>query len=271
MKQLEQTWNDFLSLMRTKKTVPDFDFFEICTDIELLKIENNIVYLQTEKEEVKSIVLYHFLDDVTDAFSSICRLPVRIEILVDESKLSQEWRNYNEALRQARKKNEIINNASFDNDSLKTMNPFAIETAIKIIDDPSKMQHPVLFYGGTYLERSCFLSAFMKRLWEHESKGYNLVSVSGEYLTAEIVRGLIEHDVNKYVNKYKEADVLVVDSIQVVLRGGVTEHELYLLLSDLVSRNKQVILFSRFAPEQIQYHDRELCSLFQSTLAISIK
>ena len=276
MKQLEQIWNEFLALMRTKiseKSELLNSFYEMSIpELELLNIENNTVYLQTDKEFVKSIVLIHLMDDVTDAFSSICGLPVnRVEILVDESKLSQEWLNFNKHERQVRKEKEMFYNASFDNEPVSTLNPFATETAIKIIDEPSKLEHPVFFYGGSRFEQDCFLSAFIKSLQNQKPTETNFVLVNGGCLTEEIIRGIMEHDTTKYINKYKEADILIVDEIQLIFRGEVTEHELYLLLSDLVSRKKQVVLFSDFAPEQIQYHDKELCSFFQLILSVNIK
>ena len=197
--------------------------------IEYLNVkafDDNRLCLVTDKEVVKNNVLSNCLDDITEILSSICGFPVKVEIIVDESNILDMWRKINEISRQNRKKEIIINNASFDNDPVKSLNPVALKTAIEIIDQPSKAHLPVCFYGGSDLEQTCFWSACMKRLREQKSED-KIVPVSSEYLSGELVHGLKENDVEKYINKYKEADFfIIVSSIHVLFRGEIIEHEL---------------------------------------------
>ena len=166
----------------------------------------------------------------------------------------------------------MINNASFDNDPVKSLNPVALETAIEITDQPSKKRPPICFYGGSTLERSCFLSAFMKRLREQKSEEVKIVLVSSEYLSGELIRGLKEHALEKYINKYREADYfIIVSSIHVLFRGETIEHELYLLLSDLAGRNKPVIMLSTPNPIEIQCEDRDMSSFLQKITSVGLE
>ena len=131
--------------------------------LSVKNFEDNRFYLATDKEVVKTIILLHYLDNITEALSSVCGYPVHVEIIVDESEVSGAWRKMNEQSRQNRERQNIINNASFDNEPVKSLNPAALKMAIKIIDQPSKACPPVCFYGGSALERSCFMYAFRKR------------------------------------------------------------------------------------------------------------
>lgn len=270
MDQSEQTWELFLSIMKNKKS---YSSFEICiSDLSLKKIEEETVFLQTDKEVVKNIVLSHCLDNITEAFSSICGCPVKVEIIVDESNISDAWRKINERSRQNREKQNMINNASFDNDPVKSLNPLALKTAIGIIDQPSKAQSPICFYGGSDLEQTCFWSAFLKRLREQKSEEVKIFPVSSEYLSGELIRGLKEHALEKYINKYREADYfIIVSSIHVLFRGETIEHELYLLLSDLAGRNKPVIMLSTPNPIEIQCEDRDMSSFLQKITSVGLE
>ena len=240
--------------------------------LSVKNFEDNRFYLATDKEVVKTIILLHYLDNITEALSSVCGYPVHVEIIVDESEVSDAWRKMNEQSRQNRERQNIINNASFDNEPVKSLNPAALKMAIKIIDQPSKACPPVCFYGGSALERSCFMYAFMKRLQEQQSEEVKFVPVSSEYLSEELIRGLKEHAVEKYINKYREADCfIIVSSIHVLFRGETIEHELYLLLSDLADRNKPVIMLSAPNPIEIQCEDSDMRSFLQKITSVSLE
>ena len=111
----------------------------------------------------------------------------------------------------------------------------------------------------------------MKRLREQKSED-KIVPVSSEYLSGELVHGLKENDVEKYINKYKEADFfIIVSSIHVLFRGEIIEHELYLLLSDLADRNKPVIMLSAPNPIEIQCEDSDMRSFLQKITSIGLE
>ena len=149
-------------------------------------------------------------------------------------------------------------------------NTFALNAAIAIAKNPGRAYNPCLVYGGVGLGKTHLLQAIGN--WVHAFlPDLKVVYVTVETFTNEFIQSIKEKTGHRFKNRYRSADVLLIDDIQ-FLQGKVeTQQELFHTFNALYDANKQMVFSSdRPVSELMNLPDR-LINRFERGLNVDLQ
>ena len=122
-------------------------------------------------------------------------------------------------------------------------NTFALNAALAIAKNPGRGYNPCLVYGGVGLGKTHLLQAIGNAV--HATlPDLKVVYVTVETFTNEFIQSIKEKTGHRFKNRYRSADVLLIDDIQ-FLQGKVeTQQELFHTFNALYDANKQMVFSS---------------------------
>ena len=149
-------------------------------------------------------------------------------------------------------------------------NSFALNAAIAIAKNPGRAYNPCLVYGGVGLGKTHLLQAIGNSV--HAGlPDLKVVYVTVETFTNEFIQSIKEKTGHRFKNRYRSADVLLIDDIQ-FLQGKVeTQQELFHTFNALYDANKQMVFSSdRPVSELMNLPDR-LINRFERGLNVDLQ
>jgi len=127
-------------------------------------------------------------------------------------------------------------------------NQLAHAAALGIAGDPGHSYNPLFLYGGVGLGKTHLLHgighlALAKRL--------RVRYASCEQFTNEFISAIQERQTKEFRNKYRSADVLLIDDIQFISGKEQTEECFFHTFNELHNDNRQIIITSDRPPKSI--------------------
>ncbi|MCI6012689.1 MAG: chromosomal replication initiator protein DnaA [Firmicutes bacterium] len=159
---------------------------------------------------------------------------------------------------------------NFDNFVVGNSNKYAHAAALAVAESPSEAYNPLFIYGGSGLGKTHLMHAIGIFLLEH-NPNMNVLYVSSEMFTNELIRALRENKISEFKNKYRKVDVLLIDDIQFMEGKDSTQEEFFHTFNTLYDSNKQIIISSDRAPNKLVNLEERLRSRFQWNLIADIQ
>ncbi len=139
------------------------------------------------------------------------------------------------------KNNPNLNPAyTFDSFVLGDNNSFAYNAALSISNNPGKAYNPVLFYGGVGLGKTHLIQAIGNSLYDSQLSK-KVICVTAENFINEFIGAIREKTNQKFVNKYRTADIFLIDDIHFLQGKASTQEELFHIFNSLYEANKQIV------------------------------
>lgn len=157
---------------------------------------------------------------------------------------------------------------TFDRFIVGSENPMLYPAARAVVDQPGTAYNPFLVYGGVGLGKTHLLQAIAHAFRE---KGLRAVYISSEAFTNDMVEAIRHRTTAMFRERYRSADVLVVDDVQFIAGKDSTQDEFFHTFNALHMFNKQIVLASDRHPSQLDGMVDRLRSRFQSGLVVDVK
>ena len=174
---------------------------------------------------------------------------------------------------------------SFSNFVVGNSNKFAYAAAKAVADEQGKdYANPLFIYGESGLGKTHLLYAIRNQLKKAHPEYYIVLIRGGDFVT-ELITAIQTGRSLEFKEKYKSADVFLVDDIQViagkdrtflvddiqVIAGkDRTEEEVFHIFNTLYEAQKQIVLTSDRPPEEMLLLPERLKSRFSSGLLADI-
>ena len=136
--------------------------------------------------------------------------------------------------------------------------------------NPAKAYNPLFIYGGSGLGKTHLMLAIMSEIKQNHPD-YNCIYIKGEEFTNQIVDAIKNDTTNEFHNKYRSADVLLVDDIQFIGGKERTQEEFFHTFETLHQNGKQIILTSDRPPKEIKTLEDRLKTRFEWGLLADIQ
>ena len=159
---------------------------------------------------------------------------------------------------------------TFENFIVGSTNKFAHAAAQAVAANPSGAYNPLFIYGGSGLGKTHLLKAIQLEISRNQPQ-YNLVYVDGEKFTNEIINAIREGSTAEFHQKYRAADVLLVDDIQFIGGKESTQEEFFHTFNTLYQAGKQIVLASDRPPKEIKSLEDRLRTRFEMGLTADIQ
>jgi chromosomal replication initiator protein len=158
---------------------------------------------------------------------------------------------------------------SFENFIVGSGNELAYAAGQAIATNPGTKYNPLFIYGGVGLGKTHLIQAIGNGIIANHPES-RIVYVSTETFVNEFLDS-IRFKKQGFADRYRNADVLIIDDIQFIAGKEKTQEEFFHTFNALHQANKQIILTSDKPPKAIPTLEERLRSRFEWGMAIDIQ
>ena len=159
---------------------------------------------------------------------------------------------------------------TFDNFIVGSTNQFAYVAAVAVSNNPGCVHNPLFIYGESGLGKTHLLKAIGAKL-KITHPDMNILYTSGENFLNEMIIHMGEKNMTEFHNKYRNADILLMDDIQFIGKTSVAQEEFFYTFEALINQGKQIVLTSDRPPKDIATLEERLRSRFVQGLLADIQ
>jgi chromosomal replication initiator protein len=158
---------------------------------------------------------------------------------------------------------------TFENFVIGGSNRFAHAAAQSVAEMPARRWNPLFIYGDAGLGKTHLLQAIASYVNDNYP-AYRVRYVTSETFLNEFIDSMQSGSRDGFKRRYRDIDVLLVDDVQFFQGKQETLEEFFHTFNHLHQTNRQIVLSSDRAPDQIGFEDR-LRSRFQQGLLTDIQ
>jgi len=158
---------------------------------------------------------------------------------------------------------------TFDNFVIGENNELARAACYAVSQNPGTQYNPLFIYGDVGLGKTHLLQSIGNEILKNDSNK-NIIYISSEGFTTELVNSIKNQTIDKFKNKYQQADLLIIDDIQFISGKEKTQDIFFHIFNSLYQLNKQIVISSDRPPSNIQILEDRLRSRFEGGMITDI-
>lgn len=157
---------------------------------------------------------------------------------------------------------------TFQNFVVGGSNNFAYIAAKNVSEKPGMVYNPLFIYGGVGLGKTHLMQAVGNVM---VAQGKTVIYTSVEQFLNDFSRHLSNRTMDRFKDKYRKCDLLLIDDIQFLSGKNQIQEEFFHTFEALRNENKQIIITSDKKPKQIGGLEERLKSRFEWGLVADIQ
>ena len=255
-------WGKILGHMEDRLTAPVVStWFD---DAKVIELTEDRLILYSPSEFRRDTIQRRCDGYIRDAMKDLFDKDITVEVFGEEE--LNAFRNKN------RKPDFIEFNPqfTFDNFVVGSSNQFAHGAAIAVANNPADSYNPLFIYGPSGLGKTHLLYAIAGHI-HNKHPEFNIVYIKGDQFTNEMIKALQGGKNFEFRNKYRNADLFLVDDIQFIAGKESTQEEFFHTFNNLYENHKQIVLTSDRSPSDMQKLEERLKTRFEWGLLADIQ
>lgn len=229
-------------------------------DMELVSFDDNMVVIALSDFKRK-IVESRFMDKLESSFKNVIGFDIQI-ILVDVEKAVP--------VKAEETEDALTDEDTFDSFIVGASNKFAYAAANAVANDPGGKYNPLFIHGNSGLGKTHLLNAIAHQVKLTHPEA-NIVYTRGESFTNELVKYIGQKSTEAFHDKYRNADILLVDDVQFIAGKDSTQEEFFHTFNALYQAGNQIVLTSDRPPKEIALLEDRLRNRFEWGLMADIQ
>ena len=230
---------------------------------------SNIVYFNAPNMIIAKWVKTKYVDKLQHLFELQNEVKPDIEINVGKITKQTSTSNIKQNSEKNNSKSTYLNpSLTFDSFIVGDSNQFAYTTAKSVAEKPGKQYNPLFIYGGVGLGKTHLLQAIGNY---HIDIGKTVIYTTLEQFMNSFTSHLRSQTMDRFRDKFRECDLLLIDDIQFLSRKEQTQEEFFHTFNELYNNNKQIVITADRAPNKIAGLVDRLKSRFEWGLMADIQ
>lgn len=274
----EQAWQSVLAQLQMEMPRASFDTW--VRDTRPLAYENGIITVGVRNAYARDWLENRLATNVSRLLIEILNSNVSVKFVVSQSEeTASHFASNPDAERDASsieitppepKPRHISLNPryTFDTYVVGSGNRLAHAACLAVAEKPARAYNPLFLYGGVGLGKTHLLHAIGNAC---HASGLNVLYVSSEEFTNDMITAIRTHTTQAFREKYRSADVLLVDDIQFIAGKESTQEEFFHTFNTLHGQDKQIIVSSDRPPKSLITLEERLRSRFEWGLSADIQ
>ena len=158
---------------------------------------------------------------------------------------------------------------SFDNFISGPNNRLAYAASVAVADQPGTAYNPLFIHGGVGLGKTHLLQAICQKIL-NANPNYNILYVSCDAFMNQFFECVRNGQMSEFHQRYRHVDMLVIDDIHFLADKERSQEEFFHTFNELYQHNKQIVLSSDAAPNEIPKLEERLISRFNWGLVAQV-
>ena len=232
-------------------------------DAEIVELNDEHLILHSSSEFRREIIRRRCAEYVHDALKEIFNSDAKLIVFSDEE--LDAYQN-----KDKKKENKFNLEFSFDNFVVGPSNRLAHGAAIAVATRPGNVYNPLFIYGPPGVGKTHLLYAIANGIRESNPEA-NIVYIKGDEFTNELIAAITSGNNIEFRNKYREADLFLIDDIQFIAGKNSTQEEFFHTFNKLYEEHKQIVMTSDRKPSDMQTLEDRLRTRFEWGLLADIQ
>ena len=238
-------------LFELKKEISEIEYERYIKKLiyDSKRSRSNIVYFSAPNMIIAKWVKTKYKEKLQHLFEIQNQVRPEIEITVglqNKKTTPQVVKNISE---KTNSKSTYLNpSLTFESFIVGDSNQFAYTTAKSVAEKPGKQYNPLFIYGGVGLGKTHLLQAIGNY---HINLGKTVIYTTLEQFMNTFTSHLRSQTMDRFRDKFRECDLLLIDDIQFLSRKEQTQEEFFHTFNELYNADKQIVMTADRPPNKI--------------------
>lgn len=276
MDKILEKWDEILQTVKTEHDVSDISFDTWIKPLEVFGVEGNTLYILVPSEQMTlSYISKKYYLPLKVAIAEIIGTEYEIQFILPEQTRNIRPSN-NKGKKtpepEASKRSNLNPNYTFDTFVVGSNNRFAQSASLAVAESPGEAYNPLYIYGGPGLGKTHLMHSIGHFILERNPEA-KVLYVTSEEFTNEVIESIRSGNasaMNKFREKYRTIDVLMIDDVQFIIGKESTQEEFFHTFNHLHVSGKQIIISSDKPPKDIETLEARLRTRFEWGLIADI-
>lgn len=264
---LTELWSKAQELLKQETTVIAFQTW--IQPLEIKSMNDNVIVLIASNSFQQETLQSKYLDLITNIFNYITnkKCNVLIKLKDDEVALSSQERSLSSGKNFS--SSGLNPKYTFSTFVVGNNNKFAQAAAMGVSENPGSKYNPFFIYGGVGLGKTHLMHSIGNQILVNNPNA-KVLYVTSESFTNQLINALKDQATEKFKEKYRNIDVLLIDDIQFIANKKSTQEEFFHTFNSLHEAGKQIVISSDKPPKDIELLEDRLKSRFEWGLIADI-
>ncbi|MBQ7778275.1 MAG: chromosomal replication initiator protein DnaA [Oscillibacter sp.] len=264
MNSIADVWDKILD--RLKGELSETTINTWFDELEAIDIQGNTFFLHCSNEFKKNNIEMFFTKSIKDTLKDFFSMDFEVRILDDNGLAALKGTS-------SRKQNDRFTSDEFTFDTFVVgpSNKLAYAASVAVAQHPAQNYNPLLIYGDSGLGKTHLIYSIANVIKKNHENA-RIAYVKGDDFTNELVAA-IQAGPNKTAEmreKYRQADLLLVDDIQFIAGKKQTQEEFFHTFNNLYESGRQIVLTSDRPPSEMTMLEDRLRTRFEWGLLVDV-
>ncbi len=233
-------------------------------DAEVVELNEEHLILYSSSDFRREIIRRRCTEYIQDALKEIFNSDAKLMVFGDEEL------NVYQARGKQKTSMDFNPQFTFESFVVGNSNRFAHGAAIAVSNTPGQVYNPLFIYGPPGVGKTHLLYAIANGIRKNDPDA-NIVYIKGDQFTNELIDAIKSGKNVEFRNKYREADLFLIDDIQFIAGKESNQEEFFHTFNKLYEEHKQIVMTSDRKPGDMLTLEDRLRTRFEWGLLADIQ